>query len=176
MCGAVAVKDNRQLRYPKVLDLAKYCVHGALADGWGSVYQLAGIGKHIGGSANGGHYQYLQKLTTGQWVLRDDEQVPRKMSEAEAMSCQREACALVYFRVPPDRYNYIAQICIHHVLMLSCCSPSPRGLVPRLWIKSELHVHSLLAASLQLSSHACFLAQHHTRLYALLSSKPCFEK
>ena len=121
MLGAVAVKDNRQIRYPKVLDLAKHSVHGALADGWGSVYQPGGIGKHTGGSANGAHYQYLQKLTTGQWILRDDEQVPRKISEAEAMSCQHEACALVYLRVPPDRANYIAQICIHHVLMLSCC-------------------------------------------------------
>ena len=108
--GRVPVKDNREVTYPSQLNLMKYCTAGALNDGWGSVYQLAGIGRHLGGNAQMGHYQYMQKLANGAWILRDDDRAVKPISEQYAMSCCREACALVYFRAPPARYNCICVI------------------------------------------------------------------
>ena len=98
-----AVKDNRQLQYTESLDLHKYITHGALSDGWGSVYQLGRIGLHTGGSARGGHYKLLQKVGAG-WLLRDDANAPQRISHKEAMAQRHEPCVLVYFRTPPDRY------------------------------------------------------------------------
>ena len=98
-----AVKDNRRLQYTDCLDMRKYSTHGALSDGWGSVYRLGRIGLHTGGSAAGGHYQLLQKVGAD-WLLRDDANVPLRVSHQEAMSQRHGTCVLVYFRTPPDRY------------------------------------------------------------------------
>ena len=100
--GAV-MKDTHHFQYPAELDLRRYCTHSALADGWGSEYQLGRIVLHLGGSASRGHYMFLQKLDQQRWWLRNDAKVPKVISNEGALACTTDVCALVYYRVPPQR-------------------------------------------------------------------------
>ena len=96
-----ASKEHRHFRYPLDLDLRKFCTTAALADGWGSTYQLGGIVLH-GGDADGGHYRYLQRISGQLWWLRDDAESPTGITAEKALAYNREACGLVYLRNPPE--------------------------------------------------------------------------
>ena len=101
-----ASKEQRLFRYPLDLELRKYCTSAALADGWGSTYQLGGIVLHDGG-ANGGHYCYVQKINGQLWWLRDDAKPAKDITPKSPLGYTREACALVYLRTPPKGWVWL---------------------------------------------------------------------
>lgn len=96
-----AIKEQRPFHYPLELDMRKFCTRGALADGWGSTYQLGGIVLHDGG-ANGGHYWFVQRLDQQHWLVRNDGKEAKKITSQTALAFTREACALLYLRTPPQ--------------------------------------------------------------------------
>lgn len=96
-----AVKIDSPFCYPLDLDLKKYCTMGALADSWGSTYQLGAIVLHTG-DADGGHYCFVQRMGKQLWWLRNDDKPPKVITSQAALAFTREACALIYLRTPPQ--------------------------------------------------------------------------
>lgn len=95
------LKIDTPFCYPLDLDLEKFCTAGALADGWGSTYQLGGVVLHTG-NAKGGHYRFVQRMGKQLWWLRNDDTPPEVLTSQAALAYTREACALIYLRTPPQ--------------------------------------------------------------------------
>ena len=83
--------------------MAKFCTKGALEDKWSSLYRLGGVVLHIGDDGNKGHYQYLQRQPTGNWLLFDDAEDPVSKSPAAVLQYRQLVCGLVYSRTPTQR-------------------------------------------------------------------------
>ena len=78
--------------------IGKLCTKEALNDGWGSRYDLGGVGLHHGSTGNAGHYTFVQRQSSGSWMLFDDDKVPLPKSPSQVLGYRQLVCGLVYHR------------------------------------------------------------------------------
>ena len=100
--------------------MARLCSEHARADGWPTKYDLVGVVRHRGVGIRSGHYRFIQRLSTGTFISRDDMCVEEVTNP---LAYKTEATGLIYQRCAPTRFEHLANLCVLSgwICCCSCC-------------------------------------------------------
>ena len=95
----LSYKLDNAIAFESHLSVAEYCTVEC-ANASSTNYLLDAVLLHEG-STDSGHYYMLQRVADDQFLLRDDNHAPEKVSQDHVLAnFQRRACGLLYTLLP----------------------------------------------------------------------------